>query len=117
MKLGIVTYFVPFMFIADPRLVAIGSAGGILYAFAKTAVAVILVGCGLEGYLVGVEAKINMPLRIITIFIGIVIALPMALSDIIGLVAAAIFLGILFAMKKAGKFGRELEAAQSLAIK
>lgn len=106
MKLGIVTYFVPFMFVFDPRLLAIGSVGGIIYAFAKTAIAIVLIGCALEGYIIGVEGKLNMPLRLIAAVIGVVIGLPIALSDVIGLISAAILVAVLFGMKKAGKLGQ-----------
>ncbi len=92
MRLGIVTYFVPFMFVFDPRLVAIGSLSGILYAVFKTAVAVIMSSaCALEGYLVGIEVKTNALLRALLVIIGVFIGLPIAISDIIGLSAAAVY--------------------------
>ncbi len=105
MKLGVVTYFVPFMFVFDPRLVAIGTLSGILYAVFKTAIAVIMIGCALEGYLIGIEVKTNVLLRALLIIIGVFIGLPIAISDVIGLSAAAVLMVVLLALKKAGKLG------------
>ncbi|MGI6450941.1 MAG: TRAP transporter permease [Desulfitobacteriia bacterium] len=100
MRLGIVTYFVPFLFVFDPRLVAVGSLTGIIYSLAKTAIGVILIGCALEGYLIGVEMKLKKYLRFLIAAIGITITLPYPMSDFIGLILACGVIIALFAYKK-----------------
>lgn len=49
MKLGLVTYFVPFMFVYNPVLLMQGSPGEILYAFVSAIAGVACLAAGLEG--------------------------------------------------------------------
>lgn len=99
-KLGIVTYFIPFLFVYDPHLIAQGSLLGILYAFFRTAGGVFMIACALEGYMIFANAKLNIPVRLLTIVSGVLMALPGSLYfDIAGAALASSIVVVLYILR------------------
>lgn len=100
MQIGIVTYFVPVLFVYDPRLLAIGSWSEIAYSFFRTALAVVLIAGALEGYLIWLEVKLNKMLRIILILAALMSAIPSLWADIIGYIITIAVLAFLVIKKR-----------------
>jgi len=85
MRLGIVTYFIPFLFVYNPVLLAQGSPGEILYAFFTAAIGVFCIAGALEGLLVGI-GKLSLPARVIILIGSPMMVLPGWKTDLIGVV-------------------------------
>jgi TRAP transporter 4TM/12TM fusion protein len=101
MQLGIVTYFVPFLFVYDTHLLAQGSFGGIVYSFLRVALAVFMIACALEGYLSFVNIALNLPTRLLMIVSAVLLALPGSIAmDIAGVALAIGIFGFLYFISK-----------------
>lgn len=84
MQLGIVTYFIPFLFVYDIHLLAQGTGAQIAYSVFRTAIAVLLIAGALEGYLIWVEVRLNLFFRALLVIASVMMALPFTLADMIG---------------------------------
>ena len=89
MRLGMATYILPFFFVYNPALILHGSLLDIMHSVVSCLVGIILLGSGLEGYLIGVG---KMPLwsRPLIFIAGIALGFPESSSDIVGVVLALI---------------------------
>lgn len=85
MKLGIVLYFIPFLFVYNPSLLAIGSFGEILSATITAIVGITILAYALEGYMPFI-GNLNIVLRALFIAGGIMITIPEQNTDFIGLI-------------------------------
>lgn len=99
MKLGAVKYIVPFGFALNPALVAQDSPGRILLAFALSIVAVYALASAIEGWVVGFDHPMPMPLRLAAALGGLLLFLPTFLTAAGGLllVAASVALSLVAA--------------------
>ncbi|MDZ5077281.1 TRAP transporter permease [Nesterenkonia sp. HG001] len=65
MKLGAVKYVVPFGFVLNPALVAQAGFVDVALALLASLVAVYAIACAIGGWLVGVERRISLPVRLL----------------------------------------------------
>jgi TRAP transporter 4TM/12TM fusion protein len=90
MRLGMITYFIPFFFILEPSLVLQGgSTFETLYTTATALLGVVLISGSLEGYLWGI-GSISWFIRTILFASGFLIAMPGLKTDIVGAIIAFI---------------------------
>jgi TRAP transporter 4TM/12TM fusion protein len=64
MRLGSITFVLPFIFVLTPALILIGDPGEIVITVAACSTAIVLMASGFEGYLYGI-GKIGRPMRIL----------------------------------------------------
>ncbi|MBW2341112.1 MAG: TRAP transporter fused permease subunit [Deltaproteobacteria bacterium] len=103
MRLGMITYFIPFFFVMNPALVLQGgSPAEIFYMVITALLGVILISGSLEGYMWGV-GKIGWIARLATFVSGFLIAIPEIKTDIYGVVVAGIAMGIYLFRRKWGE--------------
>ncbi|MCC9146711.1 MULTISPECIES: TRAP transporter permease [unclassified Arthrobacter] len=97
MKLGAVKYVVPFGFALNPALVAQDSPGRILLAFVLSIAGVYGLASAIEGWVVGFDRRMPIPLRLVGAVGGFLLFLPTVLTAVGGivLVAASVVLSLL----------------------
>ncbi|MFC2003882.1 TRAP transporter permease, partial [Chloroflexota bacterium] len=83
-RLGIVLYFIPFFFVFEPALLLQGSILVTLRAVAACALGILLIGGGLEGYVLGL-GKVRWLTRSLFVISGALIAYPELVTTFIGL--------------------------------
>ncbi len=99
MRLGIVVFIVPFIFIYNPALLLIGSATEIVLGALTAIVGVFAMSVALEGYLL---IECNWLQRVLAGLAGITMIVPGGLSDIFGIgLLAVVVLWQLWAKKRA----------------
>jgi TRAP transporter 4TM/12TM fusion protein len=96
MRLAIVTYIVPFLFVYSPSLLLIGSVGEIMLAMVTAIVGVSLLGIGFERFLL---TKLNWVEAALLVVSGLLLMKPGIMTDIIG---AAIAVPLLLRHMKFG---------------
>lgn len=84
MKLGMVKYVIPFLFVLNPSLVAQGSWQEVLYNLGTAIVGVIAMASALEGWLLGVGYIKSWALRIPLLVSGILLMIPGVWTDVFG---------------------------------
>jgi TRAP transporter 4TM/12TM fusion protein len=89
MRLGIVAFVVPFVFVYSPELIMIGPPTKIIVATFTAAIGVFMLSAGLAGYLLG---SLGVVTRVVLLLAGGVMIVPGWMTDMVG---AAIGLGIL----------------------
>jgi TRAP transporter 4TM/12TM fusion protein len=99
MRLGIVIYFVPFFFVFQPALVLQGDLTPLLYLLPMCVIGIMLIAAGCEGYLLKVGI-VRAWARIPLVIAGFLFALPEIITTIIGGVAAAIIIPVLWLQKR-----------------
>ncbi len=83
MRLGIVNFLVPFLFVLNPTLLMIGEPLDILHDVATACFAVWLLAAALEGWLIGV-GRIPWPSRILLGIGALAMLTPGLVSDLVG---------------------------------
>jgi TRAP-type uncharacterized transport system fused permease subunit len=81
MRLGIVAFLVPFVFVYSPELLMVGTAVQIGTATLTATIGVFMLSAGLAGYLLTELGPVS---RVLFLFAGIVMIVPGWVSDIIG---------------------------------
>ena len=84
MRMGVVLYFIPFMFVLDPSLIAQGSLFDVLLTSLKAFVGIFILAGSLEGYIIGI-GKLSTPLKLYFAVSAILLVFPELLTDIIGI--------------------------------
>ncbi|GAA2003451.1 TRAP transporter permease [Brevibacterium samyangense] len=84
MRLGLVTYIVPFAFVLNPALVAQGEPLTIIYTFVFALIGVFFLGCAFEGFMIGVGKRLTVPMRVVLGIAGIAAFAPELTSSLIG---------------------------------
>lgn len=87
MRLGIVTFIVPFILIYNPALILIGTPVEIALAVATAIVGVIALSIGIEGYLL---YRLGWLTRILALGAGLAMLVPGLLSDAVGITLLAL---------------------------
>ena len=77
-RIGWPAYLIPFIFIATPELLLNGSITAILVMFIKSLVGVAVITSGIVGFW---KVKLELLERIFLIISGVIVLLPMSLSD------------------------------------
>jgi TRAP transporter 4TM/12TM fusion protein len=101
MRLGTITYFLPFFFILNPALIAqTGSAAAILSAVGTCMLGIILVSGALEGYLWWI-GNMGWVVRFFSLISGVLLAVPEMKTNIYGGIIALVALGTYSIVTKA----------------
>ena len=98
MRLGIVSYFIPFFFVYNPSLILQGTYFEAAYLFVLCLVGIVLIAAGLEGYLIKF-GRIKNWQRPILIAAGTLIAFPEWNTTFIGVIITIIIFAIMFLLK------------------
>jgi len=93
MRLGAAKYLLPFFFVLNPALILEAGVWEIIGAITTCTIGMSLIGSAMEGYLLGV-GKIPKWTRPILFINGLMLGYPEYLTDIIGLILAALMIGI-----------------------
>ncbi len=101
LKLGLVAFIVPYMFVYQPAMLMDGSAGTIILAIVTGLVGVYMLSMGIQGYF---RADLSIVERIMAIAGGILMMYPGILTDGIGLALFAVI--IVIQVMKAKKNGQ-----------
>lgn len=89
-RLAIAAYLVPFVFVFHLPLLAVGSAVSIITAFATTAIGVVALAMGLEGY---IFLKLTIVQRVLLGVAGLLIILPEMVSTVVGVIIVGAIVG------------------------
>lgn len=84
-RLGIVTFLVPFFFVYQPALIARGEPLDITITVISAIIGVFMLASALEGYMAGFGRMNNVLLRIIGVVGGLCMFIPGVWTDILGL--------------------------------
>lgn len=104
MRLGLITYFIPFFFVLNPAMVLqAGSSLEKLHVFITSILGVVLMSGALEGYVWGI-GKIGAVGRFAVFVIGFLIAIPETTTDLAGAGLAGMALGMHFLWNRILKF-------------
>jgi TRAP-type uncharacterized transport system fused permease subunit len=103
MRLGIILYFLPFIFVLAPSLVFQGPLIEVVYAFTTAIIGLYLLAGGLEGYLILVEMPLGWASRLLFIITGILMSVPEWKTDILS-ACIAIPLILYLTVKKKSAF-------------
>jgi TRAP transporter 4TM/12TM fusion protein len=95
MRLGIITYFIPFLFVYNPLLLAQGSWGEVLFTLLTATAGVFFICMGIEGWGILGIGPMNAFMRLPFIVGGPLLVFPGIKTDIIG---AALCAGTLFGL-------------------
>jgi TRAP-type uncharacterized transport system fused permease subunit len=102
MRLAIVLYFVPWVFVYNPALILEGPITETIYLFALCMVGIFFVASGLEGYLLRV-GRLEMWARPLFMIGGFMIAFPGWMTTIVGFVIAAVVIAFILITRKPNK--------------
>lgn len=83
MRLGIVTYIIPFFFVYSPALIMHAPADEIIYELIGAILGIFILAGGLEGYMIRL-GKLPIWLRLLYVISGFLIAMPQVTTDIMG---------------------------------
>ncbi len=87
MKLGCLLFIVPVFFVLEPALIGQGGAVRVTIAVATASVAIVILSCGLSGWLYFV-GRINVVFRWLLVAAGLLMLYPERVTDVIGVGAA-----------------------------
>lgn len=91
MRLGIITYIIPFFFVLDPSMILMGPLMESLLSVCTSLIGCVLLACSLGGYLYWF-GKIKMLMRIVCFACGMLLMYPDWHSDVVGLIIIMIFI-------------------------
>ncbi len=99
MRLGIVLFIVPVFFVLQPALIAQGSPADIALACVTAAISIVILSCGMSGWLYGV-GRIGAIWRAGLIVAGLLTLYPEHLSDVAGIGLAALIAAAAWFMRQ-----------------
>ena len=86
MRLGAVKYIIPFAFVINPALIAQESTGfEIAYTLLIAAIGIFFLGCGFEGWMIGINRRLKTIMRLALIVAGGLTLLPELTTSFIGM--------------------------------
>ncbi|CAM3711814.1 TRAP transporter permease [Aeromicrobium ponti] len=89
-RLGAVTFLVPFFFVYQPALIFRGEPLEIALSVVSAIIGVFLLSSSLEGYLIGFGRMQNLLVRLIVLVAGLCMLIPGILTDALGIALALI---------------------------
>jgi TRAP-type uncharacterized transport system fused permease subunit len=98
MRLGILLFFIPILFIYDPAFILHAKPLQVIHAIGTAIPGVILLGSGVEGYLIGV-GRLGIPARILSFIGGVALLVPFWPAEVM---AAILIIGVIVYQKLAG---------------
>jgi TRAP transporter 4TM/12TM fusion protein len=100
MRLGFVSYIVPFVFVYNPALLFQGTLLEVAYGFVMTAAGIFLVAVSMEGFSPGI-GKLSLIKRVILIASGILMMFPFVIVNLIGVgISLTVYIVALKSVKK-----------------
>jgi len=84
-RLGIVTFLIPFVMIFNPEIIGRGDLMDILLAVSTAIVGIFMIASALEGYMIGSGVISSMVLRMVLTLGGLALFVPGIYTDIIGI--------------------------------
>lgn len=100
-KLGIVAFVIPWIFLFAPELLLQGSIPGVIMAIITGFIGVYELVSGIQGYCL--EQKISLPVRLVMIIAAFGLIIPGTVTDIIGVLPLiAVVIYVVMKKKKAG---------------
>ncbi|WP_179151949.1 TRAP transporter permease [Oceanobacillus senegalensis] len=90
MRLGAITYLIPFFIVYQPALIGRGTTMEIIVSVASAVIGVFILSSALEGYLIGFGTISNYLVRGLLILTGVLMLIPGELTDVIGIVVTFI---------------------------
>ncbi|MFH0914196.1 MAG: TRAP transporter permease [Chloroflexota bacterium] len=106
-RLGLVTFVVPFIFVYSPELLMIGSVGQIVLASVTAIIGVIFLAGAMEGYFLD---STTWPIRVLLLVAGLTMIVPGWMTDVIGVAAGALALLWQIGLRK-GVLGKKIPAS------
>ena len=106
MRLGIVTYIVPFFFVFDPALILKGSSIRIIQSTLTAGFGVLLIASSLGGYFVGIGSLANGSKFVGFVFrgalfiFGLLLTIPEWWTDLVGLLGGICSISVLYCVKR-----------------
>jgi len=88
-RLGIVAFIIPYMWVYEPAFLAIGSLPLITWVFLTGLCGVWMLAAGIEGWML---RRISIPERTVCIVAAVILIVPGTVSDIIGIALAGLLL-------------------------
>ncbi|MCB1972266.1 MAG: TRAP transporter fused permease subunit [Geminicoccaceae bacterium] len=92
MRLGSVLFILPFAFVLNPALILRGDLLDVLQSIGTAGAAIWLIACAFEGYL-HFAGRLSLPVRVLAGIAGLLLLIPEAHTDLLGLGIVAIGLG------------------------
>jgi TRAP transporter 4TM/12TM fusion protein len=89
-RLGAVTFLVPFFFVYQPALIFRGEPLEIALSVISAIIGVFMLSSSLEGYLIGFGRMQNLFVRLIVLVAGLCMLIPGILTDVLGIALALI---------------------------
>ena len=96
-RIGIVAFIIPFVFVYGPAILLIGTTGEIVLASITALIGAVVLASAVEGWFMGMEC--NLVIRGVLLVSSIVLIVPGMVSDVIGVVLILISMGLQFAIK------------------
>jgi len=101
MRLGIVIYFIPLLFVLEPSMVLQGPWQDTLFHAGTCFLGILVLAFGLEGFIWGL-GRVEEPWKRAALFVaGVAMSLPSNTSTLIGALATLVMLAVELAAKKA----------------
>ncbi|HAS04737.1 MAG TPA: C4-dicarboxylate ABC transporter, partial [Dehalococcoidia bacterium] len=111
MRLGVVAFIVPFMYVYNPALVGQGPIGEIISTFISASIGVFFLAAGFEGWLLGI-GRIPKISSIILIPAGLLLMTPGTMTDLMGIALGAIV--ILYHIYRKRKIKIKIDIPESI---
>ncbi|NLX85351.1 MAG: TRAP transporter fused permease subunit [Synergistaceae bacterium] len=89
-RLALVLFMIPFVFVYNPALLGIGSIPDIAWVFFTCAMGIVGLGIGVIGYW---KTNLSVPMRIAYVVAALLLIVPEITTDIIGLVSLFVLMG------------------------
>jgi TRAP-type uncharacterized transport system fused permease subunit len=99
MRLGFVSYIIPFAFVYNPALLAQGPLTQVLWFFTMAVIGIFLIANSFEGYMTHI-GRLNLFLRISFSAVGVSLLFPFLIVNLIGLGIAAVLVIIGYRTRK-----------------
>src|SRR5699024_329606 len=99
-RLGIVTFFIPFFFVYQPALLGRGDLIDVVFSTLSAIIGVIVLASALEGYLIGYGKMGNLIIRATFLIAGVLMFVPNYLTDVIGLIIVVVLMSVKKATEK-----------------
>jgi TRAP transporter 4TM/12TM fusion protein len=119
MRLGIILYIAPFVFVIKPALIFNGPLVETLQHFSTFILGIYFLTSALEGYFLGRSGSFTrlLALRVSNLVVGLLLIIPETYTDILGIILSSIILGPLLYRKKNDTHSRKVKGTESAQLK
>ncbi|MDK3018884.1 TRAP transporter permease [Pseudodonghicola flavimaris] len=99
MRLGLMLFVLPFLFVYQPALILDGAAGEVIAAVATAVAGLVILSCALEGYLYRV-GRLSLPGRGLLGLAGLLVVIPDRQAEIIGVALFLLTLAAILVVRR-----------------